>query len=102
MDLAKERMTGEIDDRQFAIKRSAAEEQLNRVLAVEQQRLRLIRDEQVEKAEADLELSIRRIQNSEKRLAVFLPPILPLIIALVVFGWRRSRELEGAVRSRVR
>ncbi len=102
MDLAKERMAGDIDDRQFAIKRSAAEEQLNLVLAVEQERLRLIRDEQVEKAESDLELSIRRIQNSEKRLAVFLPPILPALIALVVFGWRRSRELEGAVKSRVR
>jgi len=102
LDLAKERMTGDIDDRQFAIKRDAAEEQLSRVLTVERERLRLIRDERVEKAESDLELSIRRIQNSEKRLAVFLPPILPLIIALIVFGWRRSRELEGAVKSRVR
>ena len=102
INLAKERMAGAIDDRQFAIKRSAAEEQLNRVLAVEQERLKTIRDEQVKQAESDLELSIRRIQNNEKRLAVFIPPLIPLAIGLTLFGWRRSKELEGAVKSRVR
>jgi ABC-2 type transport system permease protein len=101
-ELVKERIAGEIDDRQLTIKKDAAESQLSRVLLVERERLNNLRDEKIEKAEADLELNIRQIQNNEKRLAVFIPPLFPALIALLVFGWRRTRELEGAVKSRLR
>lgn len=101
-ELAKQRMKNVIDDRQYSIKRQAAEEQLQKSLTVKRERLVRERDQALEKAKSNLELEIRRMQNREKRLAVFMPPILPLAIGIGVFFWRRSRELEGAVKSRIR
>ena len=101
-EIRKEFQSGEIDEQQANIKVNAAAEQLNKTLTVKREQLRQQRDAQIKKAESELELTIRQLQNHEKRLAVFVPPILPLLIAGGVFFWRRSRELEGAVKSRVR
>jgi ABC-type uncharacterized transport system involved in gliding motility auxiliary subunit/ABC-type transport system involved in multi-copper enzyme maturation permease subunit len=93
---------GEIDERQLDIKKSALEETLSKRLTVRREQLQRSQERKVKEAEAAMELSIRQMQNSEKRLAVFLPPVLPLLIGIGVFAWRRSRELEGAVKSRIR
>jgi ABC-2 type transport system permease protein len=50
----------------------------------------------------ELDLQRLNIQNVCKFLAVALPPIPPLIVALGVFLYRRLREREGVARSRLR
>lgn len=50
------------------------------------------------KRDAEIEAS----QNTVKYLAVFLPPVPLLLIALFVFARKRMAELEGAVSDRVR
>ncbi len=45
---------------------------------------------------------IRQVQDTYKLAAVALPPIPPLIIALIVFLMRRARELQGVNTRRLR
>ena len=75
---------------------------MNKIVAVKKAQLEKKRDRDIKDAEAALELKVRRTQNNVKRLAVFTPPIIPLLIGIAVFFTRRSRELEGASRSRLR
>ncbi|MHC5113637.1 MAG: Gldg family protein [Planctomycetota bacterium] len=60
------------------------------------------RDQEVERIERDLAIEIRRVQNTYKLAAVGLPPIPPLIVALIVAVRRRSLERIGVPRSRMR
>jgi len=60
------------------------------------------RDQDVERIERDLAIEIRRVQNTYKLAAVGLPPIPPLIVALVIAVRRRSMERIGVPRSRMR
>jgi ABC-2 type transport system permease protein len=48
------------------------------------------------------DLEIRSIQNWYKFWAVFIPPIPPLLVGLIVFVHRRLREREGVTKSRLR
>lgn len=98
----KIRKTPGIDQREFDIQLETARSQLEKSLSVKRLQLEQERDRRIQQAESEMELHIRRVQNRIKRLAVFLPPILPLGIGLFIFIKRRSGELEGAVRSRVR
>ena len=52
------------------------------------------RDDGIEQARRQTDLKIRDIQNFYKALAVFLPPIPPLLVGLIVFVSRRLRERE--------
>lgn len=79
-----------------------AEEQVNKALEVKRRQLEQKRDKDVKRSEADLELEIRTRQNSLKRSAVFLPPLLPLALGLWVWLMRRSRELSGVQEGRLR
>jgi ABC-2 type transport system permease protein len=64
----------------------------------------LERDKKKKNAQLDtkLNLDITRVQNSEKLLAVLVPPILPLVLGITVFISRRYREREGVSRRRLR
>jgi ABC-2 type transport system permease protein len=42
------------------------------------------------------------VQDTYKMWAVLLPPIPPLMLAVIVFFTRRVREREGIARSRLR
>jgi len=57
---------------------------------------------QRDRIERDLDLKIRSVQNRCKFWAVMLPPIPPLVIALVVFARRRIKEREGVSSTRLR
>jgi ABC-2 type transport system permease protein len=57
---------------------------------------------EVQKTETALAESIRQTQFSYKMWAVILPPILPLLLAAVIFFIRRTKESEGVSRSRMR
>lgn len=57
---------------------------------------------EIKRIDREQELEIRRLQDRYKFWAVALPPIPPLLVAVVVFFTRRAREREGVARSRLR
>jgi ABC-2 type transport system permease protein len=71
---------------------------------IEQSRERNKQQLEQEKKRIDTELAkkIRQVQHGYLASALFLPPILPLCLAVVMFVWRRAREREGVPRSRLR
>lgn len=50
----------------------------------------------------DADLKISNLQTSYKLWAVAIPPLLPMLVGLVVFVYRRLREREGISKSRLR
>ncbi len=60
------------------------------------------RDSNQKQIERELNQKIVSVQNFYKALAVFLPPIPPLIVGLIVFWKRRQQELEGVIDERRR
>ena len=60
------------------------------------------RDIDIAKAEKEQALSVRSLQDECKKWSVAIPPILPLVLAAIVFFVRRSAEREGVSRSRLR
>jgi ABC-2 type transport system permease protein len=66
------------------------------------ERLKQETEKEIKKIQTDQALKERALQDTYKRWAVILPPILPLLVALGVFFTRRMREREGVARSRLR
>jgi ABC-2 type transport system permease protein len=52
--------------------------------------------------ERKLLIDMRNLQDSYKMMAVFLPPIPLLLVALGVYFNRRAKEREGVSRARLR
>ncbi len=71
-------------------------------LDAEKDRLKAEMERKQNQIDTELNLEIERVQNTYKLWAVLLPPIPPLLIAVVVFFTRRFREREGVSRSRLR
>jgi ABC-2 type transport system permease protein len=78
------------------------EAQLAKKLEIEQEKLQRERDRNIRDARRRADDAIRKIQNNYKMLAVFIPPIPPLIVGIVVMVSRRVREREGISKSRLR
>jgi hypothetical protein len=57
---------------------------------------------QVKQSERELAAQIRGVQDKYKFLAVFLPPILPVVLAFFVYFHRRKTEQEGVDTRRLR
>jgi len=78
--------------------------QIDRVrrFATKQQELRTKYDKEEKELRQQLNEKIRNHQGLYKALAVFIPPIFPLIIGLAVFFSRRAGEQEGVARTRLR
>jgi ABC-2 type transport system permease protein len=91
-----------IDLQQMALEVQAAMQANERSLDAIVERLERERDQQVQKTERDLALEIRRVQDEYKLQAVLLPPVLPLLLAVVVFAWRRRLEKIGVPQQRKR
>ncbi len=60
------------------------------------------RDREIKRVETQLASATRRVQDAYKMWAVVLPPIPPLVVAIVVFAVRRAREREGVLKTRLR
>ena len=90
-----------MDQRQFERMLNSSMAQLQQVLATKQRQMQQDMEAEIKQAENKMQLAIREQENSTKLIAVFLPPILPLCIAIYVYRLKRRRELEGAVASRV-
>jgi ABC-2 type transport system permease protein len=92
----------DVDPQQLLIEVALAQQDGQRRLQAKTEQFRQKRDRQVNQIETDLALQIRRVQDQYKLWAVVLPPIPPLLLAVVVFINRRIREREGVARSRLR
>jgi ABC-2 type transport system permease protein len=82
-----------------------AQREINKMEAKEEaikRQERRKRNKALARADEDRERKIRELETRYKSLAVFVPPIPPLVLALFVFLYRRSREKEGVARSRLR
>ncbi|MEM8945006.1 MAG: Gldg family protein [Planctomycetota bacterium] len=60
------------------------------------------RSRKLKQIEYDLEQEIGAVQGRYKLLAILIPPIPPLLVALYVFFRRREAEREGIVKERLR
>ena len=100
--LQKDFAADKIDAQAAQIRIAADQRRLQKELDTTQTELTRDRDEKIKSAESELELGIRQMQNNVKRAAVFIPPILPLLIAVFVFFWRRASENMGASKARIR
>ena len=78
--------------------------QRNGVSRIEARKAQLDREEKAEyrRIENEMAAEIHRVQDRYKLLAVLLPPIPPLVIAVCVFVVRRRRERESVSPSRLR
>ena len=76
--------------------------QLAKKFQVEKERLQRERDKGIREARRQADDSIGKIQNYYKLLAVFVPPIPPLLVGIMVFVSRRLREREGISKNRLR
>lgn len=76
--------------------------QLQKKAQVEKERLQRERDQGIREARRQADESIGKIQNRYKLLAVFVPPIPPLLVGIVVLVSRRLREREGISKNRLR
>ena len=85
-----------------AQKLAEVQERLKRRLDVKREQLQRQRDEKIEEIRRQVDSEIVGIKNWYKGLAVALPPIPPLLVALIVFVRRRLREREGVAKSRMR
>jgi ABC-2 type transport system permease protein len=76
--------------------------QLAKKFQVEKERLERTRDQGIREARRQADDSIGKIQNYYKLLAVFVPPIPPLLVGIVVMVSRRLREREGISKNRLK
>ncbi|TWT99075.1 ABC-type uncharacterized transport system [Botrimarina colliarenosi] len=60
------------------------------------------RDRQIRQTERDLAAQVRGVQDFYKLCAVLLPPILPIMLAFLVYFHRRESEREGVSKTRLR
>jgi ABC-2 type transport system permease protein len=99
----EEQMKAENLDLQEILRRvTMAERSGNKRINAKIDRLEQKRDRQINKIETKLALEVREVQDGYKIRAVLLPPIPPLVLALIVLVIRRAREHEGVARSRLR
>ncbi len=73
-----------------------------RRLDIRLERLQQDMDREVNEIETELALTVRGVQDAYKFWAVALPPIPPLLLALIVFFTRRIKEREGVAKTRLR
>ncbi|MCR9296612.1 MAG: Gldg family protein, partial [bacterium] len=73
-----------------------------RKVTVKTQQLALKRDTQIKESQRESESEILKLQNRYKMLAIFLPPIPPLLVGAGVFVTRRVREREGISKNRLK
>ena len=76
--------------------------QLAKKFQVEKERLQRDRDKGIREARRQADDSIGKIQNYYKLLAVFVPPIPPLLVGIIVLVSRRLREREGISKNRLK
>ncbi|MCE5301890.1 MAG: Gldg family protein [Planctomycetaceae bacterium] len=91
-----------VDPQELLIRVSMMQQDLERQRQSKLEQLRERKDQKINQIEAELTSTVRKVQDRYKMWAVLLPPIPPLLVAVIVFFTRRAREREGVSRSRLR
>ncbi|MGE3818380.1 MAG: Gldg family protein, partial [Isosphaeraceae bacterium] len=91
----------EIDERTKEMLLLNLQEVENRRLEVQKANIEDQKRKAIQESKAETERNIRQIRNRVRTLAVTLPPIPPLALALFVFGVRLRRENQGANPNRI-
>jgi len=91
-----------VDPQQMVLEIATAQQVGQKRLDAAVQKQQQERDRELARIETNLGLDIRRVENTYKMMAVALPPIPPLLLALVVTLRRRSLEKIGVSAVRVR
>ena len=91
-----------IDLQQMALEIQAAMRANDRQMTAVGERLARKRDQEIQRTERSLALEIRSIQGRFKFAAVLIPPILPIVLAVVVYARRRRLETIGVPEGRTR
>ena len=81
---------------------NSRQQENQRKLEVERVRQERDRDKKIATIRRDSNRKIAKMQNQYKFLAVLIPPIPPLLIAVFVFFRRRIKEREGVAAARLR
>lgn len=92
----------EMDPMQKMIEVQTARRVGEKRLDTRRKQLEQSRDREIETVDRGLEIKVGAVQDRVKRVAVLLPIIPPLLLGLLVFFQRRSREREGVSRERLR
>ncbi|MHC4180199.1 MAG: Gldg family protein, partial [Planctomycetota bacterium] len=96
-DLKKKALSEREQRTRKEMKRRAGQRRLNaKIKELEQQR-----DRTIDEIGSRRKERVRRLQDRYKLMAVLLPPLPPLGLALVVLLTRRRREREGVARTRL-
>ena len=91
-----------IDLQQMALEIQAAMRANERQMTAVGERLARERDKEIQRTERSLALTLRSIQGRFKFAAVLIPPILPIILAVIVYARRRRLETIGVPAGRIR
>ncbi len=75
---------------------------LERKLSIRREKMETERDAQIQDSRRNAEAKVLELQNRYKMLAIFLPPIPPLLVGAGVFVTRRVREREGISKNRLK
>jgi ABC-2 type transport system permease protein len=91
-----------VDRQQMLIEVMMMQQDLERRKEAKTEQLLQEKKRKIELIETELKEKRDAVQFQYKLWAVLLPPIPPLVVAVIVFFTRRSREREGVARSRLR
>ena len=92
----------DVDPQQMVIQVGMMAEKLERERQATIAKLDREKEKEDNRIENKLTAAVGQVQSRYKLLAVLLPPIPPLIVALIVLITRRAREREGVAKSRLR
>jgi ABC-2 type transport system permease protein len=101
-EIAEMKKRKNVDPQQMLIEVLMRQQDLQRQLDTKTAQLSQEKKREENKIETELKLKKDGVQDTAKLMAVLLPPIAPLLVAVVVFFTRRAREREGVARSRLR
>lgn len=100
--LAELQQKKNVDAKQLLIELGMEQQYLERIKEARLKRAKDKMDKEIRDSEISLKQEIKSVQDRYKLWAVLLPPIPPLLVALIVLLIRRAREREGVSRSRLR
>ena len=101
-DLRKTMREKQLDQDEIDRRVGLALRDLQRRLKARMDELEQENEDKINKIETQQAYEIRRLQDWYKAWAVLLPPIPPLVLAVIVFFTRRARQREGVSRTRLR